>query len=61
MRASQLARKDGEFNPADWWGGKIPAGVCIKGEATAPATAPAASASRDGPFWKRSNACEGDA
>jgi len=39
-----------EFNPTDWWGGKIPAGVCIKGEATAPATTPAVSASGNGPF-----------
>ncbi len=39
-----------EFNPADWWGGQIPAGVCIKGESTSQATAPAASASSDGPF-----------
>ncbi len=39
-----------EFNPADWWGGKIPAEICIKGEATAPATTPAVSASSNGPF-----------
>jgi len=39
-----------EFNPADWWSGQIPAGVCIKGEATATATAPAVSASSNGPF-----------
>ncbi|OPY49348.1 MAG: hypothetical protein A4E49_03171 [Methanosaeta sp. PtaU1.Bin112] len=37
-----------EFNPADWWGGQIPA-VCIKEESTAPATRPAVSSS-NGPF-----------
>lgn len=39
-----------EFNPADWWGGQIPAGVCIKRESTAQAITPAVSASSNGPF-----------
>ena len=33
-----------EFSPSDWWGGRIPAGICIKGESTA------VSASSNGPF-----------
>jgi hypothetical protein len=39
-----------EFNPVDWWGGQIPAGVCIKGESTDQATTPAVSASSNGPL-----------
>lgn len=41
---------DNEFNPADWWGGQIPAKVCIKGESSAPITTPVVSASGNGPF-----------
>lgn len=39
-----------EFNPSDWWDEQNPAGVCIKGESTVPATVPVVSASGNGPF-----------
>lgn len=39
-----------EFNPANWWDGQIPAGVCVKGESTAPVSSPVVSASVNGSF-----------
>lgn len=53
VEAGQACVRDfsnNEFNPADWWGGHIPAGVCIKGESSVPVTRPVVSASGNGPF-----------
>jgi micrococcal nuclease len=40
--------KENEFSPADWWGGKIPNSVCIKG--VFPATAASSPAILQSPF-----------
>lgn len=53
VKAGQACVQDfsnSEFNPADWWEKGIPAGVCIKGESTAPVTTPEVSASCNEPF-----------
>jgi micrococcal nuclease len=39
-----------EFNPADWWGGQISAGVCIKVESTGPVARPRSRLRANGPF-----------